>query len=173
MRFLSGAKARTCSYTVEPERVVMDMATGRAATTPALRAKFRDHRFDSEGAECLAQCEEYARQMSKPNAPVTAEEVRKRIEAHLLSHGDFGRSDGRGVFLDNTASLGEVELRARGVRRRCIFMQDVGEDTVQCGEFVESAESDYCTTHDAMMVEVVSGAGVGQSVVRKEEGQGV
>lgn len=158
MKFLSGTRNRSITYVVEPSRPYQDMTTGRYVYTEPLRARFEEHRFDSESDAVKTMCEMYARSVSTKENPVTAEEVRKRIENHLVTHGDFGRGDGRGIFLDNSATLSDIQLKAMGVQRKCIFMQDVGGETIQCQEFVENPESEYCKTHEAVIVAATTGA---------------
>lgn len=151
MKFLSGARSRTACYVVEAQRQIMDMATGRSQTTPPLRAKFKDHKFDSEIAQ---------RELG------WSEEQRKRVEEHLIHHPDFGRSDGRGLFYDNSATISEAELVASGARRRCVFMQDVGEETLQCAEMVDEPGVDYCSLHLPIVIAASTGKGAGQEVAR-------
>lgn len=158
MKFLSGTRNRSITYTVEASRPFQDMTTGRYTFTPPLRAKFKDHKFDSESPDMQAMYADYVRQVSTKDNPVTVEEVRKRVEEHLINHPDFGRGDGRGLFLDNSATLTDQELRAKGVRRRCIFMQDIGDETVQCQDYVDDPESDYCPAHEAVMVAATTAA---------------
>ena len=158
MKFLSGTRNRSVTYTVVPARPVMDMTTGRSSVTPALRAKFEEHKFDSDTPEMREIYADYARQLSTGDTKLTVEDVRKMVERHLTEHPDFGRADGRGLFLDNSATLTEVEMRARGAQRRCIFMQDLGDETQQCSEVVEDPDSDYCPPHEAIVLAAVAGA---------------
>lgn len=156
MKFLSGTRNRSITYVVEPSRPYQDMTTGRYTYTEPLRAKFSEHQFDSEADSVKQMCELFARSVTQKDAPVTAEDVRKKIEKYLLDHPDFGRSDGRGIFIDNSATLSDQELRAKGVQRRCLFMQDIGGETIQCQEIVDDPDSDFCGTHEPLVVAATS-----------------
>lgn len=158
MKYLSGTRNRSITYTVEPARQITDMSSGKSQTTPAIRAKFTEHKFDSLVAEQTENWQQIDR--DRKQEPGT---TRKQVEEYLQNHQDFGRSDGRGIFLDNVASVTELELRAKGVKRRCIYMQDVGDDTIQCNDIVEDSESDYCPPHEQLVKEELSRRGVEES----------
>lgn len=169
MKFLSGARSRSATYVVFPARPIVDVTTGRSTVTTALRVAFKDHRWDSEHPSSLAMYKEYADALVlKEGRTATAEEVQEvktLVEKYLLSHNDFGRGDGRGIFLDNTDTL-RANAR-KNLVRRCLFMQDLGEETQQCEQQVVDPESDYCEAHKAIIEATVptepemAGAGEG------------
>lgn len=146
MKFLSGTRAAKMTYVVEAKRPMFDPTSGTRWFTDPLYAEFKQHKFDSEAAQ---------------RTYGWTDEQRKKVEEHLLNHQDWGRSDGRGIFLDQTATAkptSEQELveaaKARGTvpERRCLFMQDVGEDTIQCDQKIPIDQpSDYCSTHEAIL----------------------
>lgn len=162
MKFLSGARNRSITYVVRPERLITDVARGVSSKTPALRAKFKEHQFDSDTDEMKEMYRFYAQFFNDTTVNkkehIKPEEVKEMVEQHLIKHPDFGRADGRGIFLDNSATLSEQTLRAKGAQRRCIFMQDIGDQTIQCSEFVDDPESDFCPQHEALVVSAVQSA---------------
>lgn len=161
MKFLTGTRFRSGKFTVIPARPMMDMTTGQSHVTPPLRCKVEDHKFDSASPGMMAQYEDYvtAYNVGKdPSQHLTVPDVQKKVENYLLNHPDFGRADGRGIFLDRTDTLANIELKAKGVKRRCIFVQDLGEDSIQCGEFVENPESDFCEVHEGILESALGAA---------------
>lgn len=145
MKFLSGTRAEKITYVVESKRPMFDVTSGTRWFTRPLYAEFKQHKFDSEAAQ---------------RTYGWTDEERKKVEEHLLNNPDWGRSDGRGIFHDTTATVisSEKDLieaaKQRGTvpERRCLFMQEVGEDTVQCDQKIPIDQpSDYCATHEAIL----------------------
>lgn len=149
MKLLSGSRNRSVTYVIRPAVPQRDPLTGRqTGVSPALRAEFKEHKWDSNKAQQVHRW---------------SDDERVMVEKYLLGHPDFGRGDGRGIFLDQTATLDpavveehEQELKraeARGAvpERRCMFMQDAGEDMVQCDATALEGK-DHCERHEAMIV---------------------
>jgi hypothetical protein len=164
VKFLSGARNRSVTYTVIPSRSHTDISTGRSFVTPAVRAVFRENRFDSAAPGARLMYKEYAdwKAMSEGAGRTANQEevdaVQMLVEQYLRQHGDFGRVDGRGLYLDNTDTMRSLEAR-RQLVRRCMFQQDLGEQTVQCEQQVVDAESDYCEAHKAIVETLVREVG--------------
>lgn len=141
MRFLSGTRSEKITYVVEAKRPQFDPTTGTRWYTRPLYAEFNKHKFNSEaGARAYGW----------------TEAERKQVEKHLMDHSDWGRADGRGIFMDTSVTVptSEKELQeaaiARGVipERKCLFMQDVGDDVVQCDQLIStSSPNEYCDAH--------------------------
>lgn len=162
MKYLSGTRSRKITYVVEPKRPMFDSTSGARWFSTPLYAEFKEHKFDSESEGMMNQYREYARAWNQahPGSEITPEDVRKKVDKYLQNHPDWARTDGRGIFLDQTVtkvtSQAQLEesARARGVvpERRCLFMQDVGDDTVQCDQLIpHDSEGDYCSTHEAIL----------------------
>jgi hypothetical protein len=160
MKFLSGARNRSVTYTVIPSRPLLDPSTGRSMVTPAVRAVFKENRFDSAAPGARAQYREYAdwKAMAEGKGRTATDKevdaVQMLVEKYLKGHGDFGRVDGRGLYLDNTDTMRSIEAK-RQLVRRCMFQQDLGEETVQCEQQVVDIESDYCEAHKAIVETLV------------------
>lgn len=150
IRFTSGSRARSITYVVIPAVPQRDPLTGRqTGMNRALRAEFKEHKFNS---------------LSAQKAYGWSDEERVMVERHLLNHPDFGKGDGRGIFIDKSASLPQdlpdylqEEVEEPVVAAvptfngpRCEWMEDQGDDTIQCDEQA-TTESGMCARHEAMM----------------------
>lgn len=158
MKLLSGARNRSASYTVIPERQLNDLQTGTTVTTPAVRAKFREHRLDTAGPDMQQQYREYVDWYnlgrSRDNH-TSVEEVQARVEKHLMDHGDWGRGDGRGIFIDNSATIAEHQVAADKVSR-CTFIHEIVDEegvstTMQCQFEVAAPDKEFCDMHEAVV----------------------
>lgn len=148
LRFVSGARMRSAVYVVRPAVPERDPLTGRQiGLLPPLRAVFKEHQFSSKQAQIANRW---------------SDEERKQVEAHLLRHEDFGRGDGRGIFLDKSTSIPQVipdyladerplDPAAAAVPvhtgERCIWLDEQGEVTVQCSEQATDEETGFCELH--------------------------
>lgn len=159
MRFLSGTRNRSVTYVIVPARQITDRS-GRTFVAPAIRATFKEHRFDSASEAMQSQYKEFCffENQSRPDDDkLEPEMVQAQVEKHLMDHTDWGRGDGRGVFLDNSATLSMKETLARGGIRRCMFFQDLGEEgNVQCEQQVTDPEHDYCEEHQRLLEAVTT-----------------
>lgn len=152
MKFLSGGKNRSITYTVRPHRIIMHPTTGQRIEVPAIRAEFKEHKFDSVAAEAALGWKDLDR--LNDDKPGT---IRKLVEKHLQEHADWGRADGRGLFFGELSTLQELELRARGATKRCVFQQDAGDGNLQmCNAEVEDQANDYCDTHQKMVEDALA-----------------
>lgn len=148
MKFLSGAKSRSITYVIEASRTAYDPLTQKTHVVPGLRAEFLEHEWDSEGPGALAQYRAYSQYMSDHGKPMTEAEVQEKCERYIQDHGDWGRADGRGIFFGNLGTIQELELRAKGIVKRCIFEQDAGDGkTSMCNEVVDDPTQDFCEVH--------------------------
>lgn len=147
MKFLSGSKNRTITYTVRPHRVVMHPTTGARVEVPAIRAEFKEHRFDSVIAAQNLGWDELDRMNGDKKGT-----TRKMVEKYLQEHQDWGRADGRGLFFGELTTIQELELRAKGAKKRCVFQQDAGDGNLtMCNNEVEDISNDYCNAHQEIV----------------------
>lgn len=151
MRFVSGSRHRSVTYVIRPAVPQRDPLTGRQmGTHPALRAEFKDHVFNSETAQRTYRW---------------SDAEREEVESYLLNHPDFGRGDGRGMFLDKTATFNpraadelnnQIEqdiARSALAEKRCEFFFEAGDQMVQCDLTMPvTEESDFCEKHQGVMV---------------------
>lgn len=152
MKFLSGGRNRSVTYTIRPHRANVHPITGARSEIPAIRAEFKEHQFDSEAAAKSLGWNELDRMNG--DEPGT---TRKMVEQYLLEHADWGRADGRGIFHGEMSTLQELELRAKGVVKRCIFQQDAGDGQLQmCNAEVEDPENDFCDTHQKLVEDALA-----------------
>lgn len=149
MNFMTGARYRSGSIVIRGERSVLDLATGQSRVIPGLRVRVHEHKIDLQAAANEGGWDALDDMEGKP--PGTR---RKIVETALLKHPDFGRSDGRGIFVDSTSTMTDVQLVSRGAVKKCVYMQDLGpgEGTQQCNEAAKDAESDFCETHEAFVI---------------------
>lgn len=157
-KYLSGARMRDATYVVRPSRTTVDH--GFVQHTAPLRAKFRDHHFNSGSAEMWEQYENFVRE----NPHFTHEEVKNIVERHLETHGDWGRVDGRGLFPDMTDTVTAthaqlVEKAAQSEKplvMRCQFYSDVEGESVQCEHTAEPQDPNMlCATHAEQLSAVI------------------
>ena len=98
MKFKFGARARSGQYTVRASHAIMDPITKRVEHTKPIRVHFKEHTWDSEVAQ-----KEFR----------WSDEERQEAENYLLNHPDFGKVDGRGIFIDQTrAQMPQAEYEA-------------------------------------------------------------
>lgn len=85
MKFKFGARMRSGQFTVRPSHSIIDPISKRVEHTKPLRVHFKEHQWDS----VVAQKEQN-----------WTDEERIECENYLKNHPDFGRVDGRGIFID-------------------------------------------------------------------------
>ena len=154
IKFVSGGRARSVTYVIRPSVPERDPLTGRQiGTTKALRAEFKEHVFHSKSGQRAGQW---------------TDEERKAVERYLLSHPDFGRGDGRGIFLDSSGTLAQdvpqdvLPAHMQQITpdatspvpmlsgEQCQWFSEEGDETVQCSDLAMK-ESEFCALHAGMM----------------------
>lgn len=156
LRFVSGKRMRSVTYTVRPAVPERDPLTGRqVGMIQPLRAVFKEHQFNSGAAQVANRW---------------SDEERKQVEKHLIHHPDFGRTDGRGIHLDNSTTIPqtlpdylqtEVEQEvsqavvplSSGPRCEWVGEEPDGNGGVTVAQCPDSAHGDlgYCEKHSALV----------------------
>lgn len=125
MKFESGAKLWDLTVVIRPARVVID--NGYRDVTPAIRAEFRNHEFDSVKAQ---------------EGNGWSDEEREQVEQRLMKHQLYGRRDGRGFWvMGDKATAPKPEDNLPTVMR-CLAFVPMDDGTVeQCSNnAVEGAQ---------------------------------
>lgn len=152
MEFLFGSKAESGTYVVKPSRTLLDQGTGLVTHTVPLRIKFKQHKWNSKVAQSNGEFKQYAEDYK-----ITEDEVRKLCEKHLKEHQDFGRVDGRGVFVNDSAmfvkTVDGVEVGGKFVRI-CTASDDMGEDGIVPCDKPCAGEGEFCERHEALIAAV-------------------
>jgi hypothetical protein len=162
VHLVSGPRMRSANYTIKPSRTMQDMGTGFVTNTPALRARFKEHKWHSASAEMIQQYEEYVQFFSRPERPLSVEAVHDMVANYMINHKDFGRVDGRGLSYDSSVNQADALESPQRVGpspvaapqpkaiRYCQHKERQGEDVVSCPNPVYNQEDeacDFCEIH--------------------------
>lgn len=162
VHFVSGPRMRSANYTIKPSRTLQDVTSGFVTQTPAIRCRFKEHKFFTASAEMIQMYEEYVQFFSRPDRPITVKQVHDMVVNYLRNHRDFGRVDGRGLRVDSSVRQEMAEAAPQVVgpgpvaeptpepTRYCLHREQVGEDVVKCPNPVYNQEDpacDYCEVH--------------------------
>lgn len=148
-QFQTGARVRSGSYVIKPHRSVLDVNSGFMRDIPGLRVQIREHLIDVDAQAEAGAFDEYCHASNS-----TREEVVELIDNFLRNHRDFGRVDGRGIYISQVtkqrapAEQGAVAVMEPLVDAKlvCTFAEYVGEEVVQCEKEAEEG-SDFCAEH--------------------------
>lgn len=147
-RLVFGTRMRSGSYTVRPSRTVVDQTTGLVKNTRPIRVYFKEHQCDLDQQSEAGRWDEI--DIEEGREPGW---TRQMVEDYMLRHPDFGRVDGRGIFLDTRTKQPVVaEQHIVGLEgaptRVCLAFLEEGDEVRQC-DLPADGESEFCAKHMA------------------------
>lgn len=156
MQFRFGARFRSGSIVVERAWPMRDNHGNQFGKTPALHVRVRNHFFDSESDGAKQMYRDYveAYRQSRPDDPLTEEEVQHRVEQFLLTHPRVGMRDGRGIFpIDENKENPSASFAPSQVSR-CIYTTSNEDGTTDQCENTPLEGDILCAKHSKKEVGV-------------------
>lgn len=147
MQFQTGNRWRSGSLVIRPSRQILDVNSGHLRAIPPLRVPIKEHRIDTESIAKTGVWDDWAESNG-----MNRQAVIHFVDEYIQNHEDFGRTGGRGIFIDQSVkqvSQQEIDTKvaAGEMEQVCMHLIPMGDETVQCGEPVAEG-SDFCRKHE-------------------------
>lgn len=157
MKFKTGWRNTNLSVVVLRARKMRDSFGESVGTSPAVRAEFRNHEFDSDSTEMQDQYKRYAEWHNdrSPEHPMTPEDVQKRLEDGLMNHKDYNKKIGGWGFWKDEPKRVRHESQP-GPTNACAqpISKDAEGYVIVCSNPIAEGETMFCEEHAAKKEEV-------------------